>query len=289
MMRKIRIEQLEAGMILAKSIYTTDGRVLVREKTELTAGLIERLREMGFPAIYIKQSGMPVGDLISDITRVDLIRVLSKLDSSIRAGKKLDLLDSRKPLMLLIDEVVKNRKETISDFPDIRMHSDYLYGHSVNVCVIAVKIGIKMGYNLSKLSDLAIGTLFHDIGMTQIPLSILNKTTPLSQGDLEQIRKHPENGFKMLKDVQGISAVAANVAYQHHERFNGSGYPRGLSGKNILEFSRIVAVADVFDALTTEKVYRHAISSQDALVCIKAKAGSEFDPEIVEIFEQIIG
>ena len=288
-MRKIRIEQLEAGMTLAKSIYATDGRVLVREQTVLTPGLIERLREMGFPAVYIKQSSMPVGDLISDITRVDLIRALSKLDSSIRAGKKLDLLDSRKPLMLLIDEVVQNRKETISDFPDIRMHSDYLYGHSVNVCVIAVKIGIKMGYNLSKLSELALGTLFHDIGMTQIPLSILNKTTPLNQEDLAQIRKHPESGFKMLKEVQGISAVAANIAFQHHERFDGSGYPRGLSGKNILEFGRIVAVADVFDALTTEKVYRPAISSKEALICIKAKAGSEFDPEIVEIFEQIIG
>ncbi|HYH05272.1 MAG TPA: HD-GYP domain-containing protein [Bacillota bacterium] len=288
-MRKIRIEQLEAGMILAKSIYGTDGRVLVREQTVLNPITIERLRDMGFPAVYIKQSSRPVADLVSDITRVDLIRSLSKLDNSIRAGKKLDLLESRKSLMLLIDEVVKNRKEMLSDFPDIRMHSDYLYGHSVNVSVIAVKIGLKLGYNELKLSDLAIGTLFHDIGMTQIPLGILNKTAPLNTDELDQIRKHPENGFKLLKDVYGISAVAANVAYQHHERFDGTGYPRKLVGKNILEFARIVAVADVFDALTTEKVYRSAISSQEALICIKAKAGSDFDPEIVELFEQIIG
>lgn len=288
-MKKVRIEQMDSGMVLAKNIYSNDGRVLVREQTVLSEGLIHRLREMGLPAAYIKVSAQPVlSELVSDIARVDLIRSLAKLDANIRNGLKLDMLESRKALMQLIDEVVKTRKEMLPDFPDIRLHNGYIYGHSVNVCVLAVKMGVELGYNQMKLADMAVGALFHDIGMTQIPIGILDKTAPLTEGEMQLIRKHPESGYKLLKDVYGISAVASNVAYQHHERLNGSGYPRGLSGKNIIEFARIAAIVDVFDSLTTEKVYRPAISSREAFHCINAKAGTDYDPELLEVFARII-
>ena len=115
-MRKVRVEKLEAGMVLAKSIYSADGRILVREHATLNDSLIGKLKDMGLPAAYIKTvSGHKLKDLVSEITRVDLIRALSKLDASIRAGKKLDLLESRKTLVPLIDEIFHSRLSRYSD------------------------------------------------------------------------------------------------------------------------------------------------------------------------------
>jgi HD-GYP domain-containing protein (c-di-GMP phosphodiesterase class II) len=276
-------------MIVAKSIYSVDGRVLVREKATLNDGLIEKLKDMGLPAAYIKTvAGHKVNELVSEITRIDLIRSLSKLEASIRTGKKLDLLESRKTLMPLMDEIVRSRNALVPDFSDIRMHNDYIYGHSVNVCVLAVKTGIKMGYNKGRLGELAIGTLLHDIGMTKVPVAVLDKTTELTPEEVEIIRKHPETGYRMINSIFGISAISSCVAFQHHERYNGTGYPRGISGSSIHEFARIVAIADVFDSLTTEKVYRHAYSSKEALDHIVSRVGTEFDPEMVKVFVEII-
>ena len=148
----------------------------------------------------------------------------------------------------------------------------------MNVCVLAVKVGIKLGYNQLRLAELAIGTLLHDIGMTKIPIAILDKTMDLT----------PETGYRMINSIYGISAISSCVTFQHHERYNGTGYPRGISGSSIHEFARIVAIADVFDSLTTEKVYRHACSSKEALYHIVSKVGTEFDPEMAKVFVEII-
>lgn len=288
-MQKIRIEKLSPGMVLARSIYATDGRMLVREKTKLSESLLERLKTLGLPAAYIQTMVQSEADeVVSEITRVDLIKSLSKLEKTARFGKKLDLLQSKQPLFALIDEVNRNRSQPLTDFPDIRLRDDYLYGHSVNVCVIAVKLGLKLGYNSLKLAELAVGTLFHDLGMTQIPLNILNKTTPLSEEEIERIKTHPETGYKLLKSNFGVSNVAAHIAYQHHERYDGNGYPRRLTGRKIHEFARIAAIADVFDSMTTEKLYRPAQSFQETVTYITSKSGTEFDPELVEILLKII-
>lgn len=289
-MKKVRIEELQAGMVLARTIYSPDGRVLVKDNTELSMTLLNRLKELGLPAAYIKGTAQIKGDLlVSDITRVDLIKSLSQLEKGIRSGKKLDLLSGKNLLFALIDEINTNRRNPLDEFPDIRLHDDYVYGHSVNVCVIAVKIGLKLGYNQLKLADLAIGALYHDIGMTKIPVEILHKAAHLTPEETILIRTHAENGYKILKGNFGISNVSAHIAYQHHERYDGSGYPRGLAGKSIHEFARIVAIADVFDSLTTEKVYRRALSIHDTLAYIKSKSGIDFDPELVEILLRSIG
>lgn len=288
-MEKVRIEDLKVGMIVGKSIFAPNGMVLIREKAVITETILSKLKELGLPAAYIITSpdGKEPEDLVSDATRMDLVRSLSKLDSQVRAGQDLNVLSSKQPLYTLIDEVVSNQKSLLG-MSDIRLHGDYIYGHSVNVCTIAVKIGILLGYNQLKLAELGIGALFHDIGMTKIPLQILDKTSNLTNDELKLIQTHPEVGFGMLKDNHAISMVSAHVAYQHHERYDGSGYPRGIAGESIHEFARITAIADVYDSMTTEKTYRRAKSIPETLDYIKSKRGIEFDPNIVDVFKQII-
>lgn len=288
-MEKVRIEDLQVGMIVGKSIFAPNGMVLIRDKAVITAPILSKLKELGLPAAYIITSpdGKEPDDLVSETTRMDLVRSLSKLDSQVRAGKDLNILSSKQPLYTLIDEIVSNQKSLLG-MADIRLHGDYIYGHSVNVCTIAVKIGILLGYNQLKLAELGIGALFHDIGMTKIPLQVLDKTSNLTNDEMKLIQTHPEAGFSMLKENQAISMVSAHVAYQHHERYDGSGYPRRIAGEAIHEFARITAVADVYDSMTTEKIYRRAKSVAETLEYIISRKGIEFDPDIIDVLKQIV-
>ncbi|MGE5581120.1 MAG: HD-GYP domain-containing protein [Bacillota bacterium] len=287
-MEKVRIEDLKPGMILARTIYSPEGLILVRESTAITDHIITKLRQLGLPAAYIvTKDGPKIPEPVSEATRVDLIKSLSKVDAEVRSGKDADLLSSKRPLYDLVDEIVCNQKNLIG-ITDIRLRKDYIYGHSVNVSIIAVKIGIQMGYNQLKLADLAVGALFHDIGMTKIPLEILDKIGGLTDAELKLIHGHPEEGYNMLKQNQNISASAAHVAYQHHERYNGTGYPRGMAGEAIHEFARIAAIADVYDSMTTERLYRKAKTPKEAINFIKMNRGIEFDAAIVDIFEKIL-
>lgn len=288
-MEKVRIEDLQVGMIVGKSIFAPNGTVLIRDKAVITGPILSKLKELGLPAAYIITSpdGKAPEDLVSEPTRIDLVRSLSKLDSQVRAGQNLNILSSKQPLYTLIDEIVSNQKSLLG-MADIRLHGDYIYGHSVNVCTIAVKIGILMGYNQLKLAELGVGALFHDIGMTKIPLQVLDKTSNLTNDEKKLIQTHPEVGFGMLKENQAISMVSAHVAYQHHERHDGSGYPRGIAGDAIHEFARITAVADVYDSMITEKIYRPAKSIAEALEYIRSKSGIDFDPEVVDVLKQIV-
>lgn len=288
-MEKVRIEDLKVGMVIGKTIYAPNGTVLIREKAVLTETILSKLKELGLPAAYILPSpdAQAPEDLISDTTRIDLVRSLSKLDSQVRAGQNLNIGSSKQSLYTLIDEIVSNPKSLLG-MSDIRLHGDYIYGHSVNVCAIAVKIGLLFGYNQLKMAELGVGALFHDIGMTKIPLQILEKTDDLTGDEVKQIRTHPEIGFNMLKENPAISMVSAHVAYQHHERYDGSGYPRGLAGEAIHEFARITAVADVYDSMTTERTYRPAKSATETLAYLKSRSGTEFDPNVVDALKQIV-
>ena len=288
-MEKVRIEDLKVGMVIGKTIYAPNGTVLIREKAVLTETILSKLKELGLPAAYILPSpdAQAPEDLISDTTRIDLVRSLSKLDSQVRAGQNLNIGSSKQSLYTLIDEIVSNPKSLLG-MSDIRLHGDYIYGHSVNVCAIAVKIGLLFGYNQLKMAELGVGALFHDIGMTKIPLQILEKTDDLTGDEVKQIRTHPEIGFNMLKENPAISMVSAHVAYQHHERYDGSGYPPGLAGEAIHEFARITAVADVYDSMTTERIYRPAKSAAETLAYIKSRSGIEFDPNVVDALKQIV-
>jgi HD-GYP domain-containing protein (c-di-GMP phosphodiesterase class II) len=287
-MEKVRIEDLRQGMKLARTIYSPEGLILVRESTVITDHIITKLKQLGLPAAYISTvEGEIIPEPVSELTRVDLIKSLSKLDSEVRSGQNANLLASKQPLYDMVDEIVCNHRNLIG-LTDIRLRKDYIYGHSVNVCIIAVKIAINMGYNQLKLADLAVGALFHDLGMTKLPLEILDKIGGLTDAELKLIHTHPEEGYNLLKQNQNIAASSAHVAFQHHERYNGTGYPRGMAGEAIHEFARITAVADVYDSMTTERLYRHAKSPMEAMNFIRANRGIEFDPVVVDMMDKII-
>lgn len=145
-----------------------------------------------------------------------------------------------------------------------------------------------MTINEKNLEILGLGAILHDVGKMLVPLEILRKPGQLTEKEFEQIRKHADYGFHLIKNVHTVSLLVANCAYQHHERLDGSGYPRGIKGDEIHYFGKIIAVADVFDAVTSNRVYRNAMLPHQGLEVLYAGVGRKFDNTIIEAFRRAV-
>jgi HD-GYP domain-containing protein (c-di-GMP phosphodiesterase class II) len=165
----------------------------------------------------------------------------------------------------------------------IEERDSFSKGHTQRVTAIAKLIGARMGLSEEQLGSLEIGALLHDVGKISVPEAILAKRGTLGPSEMAQVRRHPEAGKKMIQDVSFLSSAIPHVLY-HHERFDGSGYPESLAGVDIPLPGRIVAVADVFDALTRDRPQRKRLSLEEAVEHIRTNAGKGFDPKVVEAF-----
>ncbi|MBW1997287.1 MAG: HD domain-containing protein [Deltaproteobacteria bacterium] len=165
--------------------------------------------------------------------------------------------------------------------------SPWTANHSERVTEIALKIARAMDLNREELDTLARGGLLHDIGKLAIPVHILDKDGPLNKEELEMVRSHPVAGARILEPIGAYRAIVPLVL-QHHERFDGTGYPNGIAGNRICLGARILAVADVYDALCSERPYREGKSLEDVLEILKKDAGRHFDPEVVSVLVKII-
>ncbi|GJM79844.1 hypothetical protein HMSSN139_23400 [Paenibacillus sp. HMSSN-139] len=160
----------------------------------------------------------------------------------------------------------------------------YLYRHSLNVCVYTLLLGQLHGYTKDELTVLGLGALLHDIGKTKLPLELLTKPSRLTDEEFEMIKRHPDFGFKMLKDEPGIPLLSAHCAYQHHEKIDGSGYPRGIRGNEIHEYARWIAITDAYDAMTTHRSYRKAMLPHQALEVLYTGCGHWYEKPKLELF-----
>jgi HD-GYP domain-containing protein (c-di-GMP phosphodiesterase class II) len=163
-------------------------------------------------------------------------------------------------------------------------------GHSSRVTVYTMDMARELGIEerSAEWLDIERASLLHDVGKIGVSDAILNKPGPLTSEEWQQMRKHPAIGYDMLKDVKFLS-TAAEIVYAHHERFDGKGYPTGLKGEDVPLGARIFAVADAFDAMTSNRPYRRALSVDKAQEEILGNSGSQFDPQVVEAFLRCVG
>lgn len=292
-MRRLAVHSLLPGMKIARSIFNKNGQALLKAGTVLNGRFIERLKILGILSLYIEDGLIPdveVNDVIQDETRAKAVSLVKNLigeegidpRSVIRRSAMLsrDLMET---VSEIIDQLMENSK-TVVNLVDIRSYDEYTFAHSVNVCVLSLMTGISLGYSKKRLSALAMGTLMHDVGKILIPQEILNKPASLTTEEFEELKKHCSYGNKLLKSGNILGAMAASVALQHHERYNGQGYPRGLKNKEIHEFSRIAGIADTYDAITVDRVYRKAIPPKEAWGLVHRSKGTLFDNEMTDIF-----
>jgi hypothetical protein len=165
---------------------------------------------------------------------------------------------------------------------------EYTEEHTRRVALRAVQVGEELGLTPGRLRALAIGGLLHDIGKLSVPDSVLKKPTQLSEDEFELIKRHPEWGERLVSDLGGFTAAVRRLVLDHHERLDGSGYPRALAAGELELDTRILAVCDVYDALISARVYREAWSHEDALALLHDQAGKTLDASCVGALERVL-
>jgi HD-GYP domain-containing protein (c-di-GMP phosphodiesterase class II) len=305
-MRLVPIQYVKEGSFLAKTIYDDRGMVLLREGVKLTENYIKRVKLLGMFCMYINDqySEKEVEDIIKPELRQKAIKTIKETFYSfekfnLNAGKnstqdkkliveKQNYFQSIRELGKEITEELLGRKNVLINIVDIKSMDSYTYQHSVNVAVLSLVLGIQLELDKKKLYDLCLGALVHDIGKALIPIEILQKSGKLTEEENDIVKKHTEMGYDFLKGSVDVSASSRIIALEHHEREDGKGYPEKRKANEINELAKIVAVADVYDALTSDRPYRKAMSPNDAVEYIMANGQTQFDYEVVKAFSKSI-
>lgn len=206
---------------------------------------------------------------------------------NISLNRQPDMYSIKESLTSMIDEILSNNS-VLLNLTDIKTNDDYTFLHSVNVTTISLVIGKLLQYDKRKLIELGIGALLHDIGKAFIPSEILNKPGKLTNEEFEIMKKHPLLGYKCLKENREISENSKLAIVTHHEKVNGTGYPYNLGSNNIHQFGKIIAVADVFDALVSDRIYRKKWPIYQAREYLMSQTNIQFDNDIIRTFMQNI-
>lgn len=290
-MRKVPIASLLPGMVVGHNVYNSGGNALVYRGVVLNKRYIESLKRLGIPALYIDDDSLPdfyIEDVIDEKSRIAAVKlaknILSGRASTDAPLNKALIAESKVVINDIIEQLLENPSLMVN-LTDIRSIDDYLLGHSVNVCVLSLITGVSLGYDKTKLMRLGIGSLMHDIGKTMIPPHILNKPGSLTNDEYSVIKRHSEYGYLILTNENSqIKKLSALIALQHHERYNGEGYPGGIQGDKIHAFSQIVGIADVYDAMTADRVYRKGHQPYEAYEMLAASGDYLFEYNLVRAF-----
>lgn len=285
-MRRINLDQIQAGAILAKSIMTLEGKVLLTSGIELNEEYVKRLQLNGITEVFIEDK-ISRDIHVPDFIREEIITEAKQLVKNMMVSTSIKTSIDGQKVMEVVDKIISSilaNGDIIVNLSDIRSVDDYTFSHSVNVCIYSLVIGIGLGYSGDKLRELGVGSMLHDIGKVRIPQQILKKPGRLTPDEFEEIKRHTYYGYKILKETNGISMTASFIALGHHERSDGSGYPYRLKNDNIHKAARIVAVSDVYDALTSDRVYRKKLMHHEVIDYITSLASRHFDHEIVNTF-----
>lgn len=281
-MRLVRTENLTPEMTLAKNVYK-QGCIYLKSGQRNICKYDERLKNLGVDYVYVfdeASEDIEIQETVSEATRHRCQDVLRDAFATIENNSPIDVGSFISPVNELMSEVMINKDVQIN-LTDISTMDEYTFGHSVSTAVYSLLIAQEMGYSKSDLQELALGAILHDVGKVKLDPRILFKEGRLSDNEFEMVKSHPKYSYEILRYCRNLSNRAKMVAYQHHERLNGSGYPNKLSGEKLGPFTRIAAVADVYDALTTNRCYRTKWATNKVIDFLIKYSGTEFDELMV--------
>lgn len=295
---------LKKGMKIDQSVLSPTGRTLIEKGAYLDDFHIEYLQERSVGGVYILEGEPDPDELelqIPAYTReiIEKTRVPDRakvtLSASVRERvsegiqylySNVDSGDFANTTSAITDELMKTIEDNDAIAVDVSMlkvSDEYTFKHSVDVATISMVIGKKYGLSGKDLHDLGIAGLLHDVGKSRIPNEVLNKPSKLTDEEFALMKKHSLFGFEILKDRHEFSERIMHGVLQHHEKINGRGYPMGSSADKIHAFAKIISVADIYDALVTERPYKKGFPKGVAVEMIMAMTG-ELDIEVMKCF-----
>lgn len=270
--KKLAVHCLKPGDVLAHDVYLQKGALVVKAGTELTDLQIDRLKKMGSSVVTL------------DLRKVYFKGILATkmLIKDASLGKPIE----KKQVEAIMDpfiQEVNREKNVVNLLSRLQSKDEYTFQHSINIGVLAMVIGKWMGIEGSDLRKLTLAGTLHDIGKGRVPNYILNKPGPLDAKEFEIMKMHSSFGKEILEESCDYDDVIKTAVLQHHERENGSGYPNGLKRKDIHLFAKIIAIADVYHAMTTDRVYKKKTHPFAVLEHLRRNIDS-LNSEIVFVF-----
>lgn len=222
------------------------------------------------------------------VVHTEAHNVVHHLMSDIRMGKQIELAKLSPVVENITDSIFRNKDAFIS-LSRIKQKDEYTFQHSVSVCALLVAFSRAMGYEKNVVMEAGIGGLLHDVGKMKVPDAILNKPGPLTDAEFIEMKSHAAVGRDLLKHISGMPEIAINITGQHHERYDGTGYPDKIQKDEISQFGQLAAIADVYDALTSDRVYHKGMEPTAALKKLFEWGKFHFNAELVEHFICLIG
>jgi HD-GYP domain-containing protein (c-di-GMP phosphodiesterase class II) len=312
-MRRIPTELLKCGDQIARNIYSRpDIPPLLRVGSTVTDAFRKTLLVAGITSVWIDDEasrGIEPLETIQEETRqrgVECLReTFKEMSQPTPSGPSLapeTVEELHDTAAAIVADIERNAAVAIA-LNDLAAVDGYTMQHSLEVTAIGVAIGSRTLRQRGwidhkgmrrfddiehKLVVLGVGLMLHDVGKLELPRALLTKAGPLDAKEWELMRMHPEIGYRILKSVSGVDPVSRAVVRWHHEQWDGSGYPDKRAGQRIHQFARIGAIADVFDALTAHRSYKRPLPPHAAYALVLSKAGSHFDPEIVDVFRESV-
>ena len=283
----IYVACLNQGDILSEDIMSPYGGMLVTENTVMNTSIKDKLLELGIKRVKIyapekQNEAEKFFDEVSE-TYLDDIDLVKGIFVDLTSGKKINL-EKLNAVTDSLYEQISRESFIVHCIEKLKNADEYTYMHSVNVSLYAMMIAKWLKLPKAKIKEIVQAGLMHDIGKVEIPTDLLNKSSRLLPGEYDQLKKHSTYGYDIICSLDDVSETVKLGILMHHERENGSGYPLGVKGRSINLCSKIIAIADVFDAMTSDRVYKKRTSPFDAFKEFQLHMMDLFDTKTILVF-----
>lgn len=294
-MRIVPTEYIPENAVLADTLYTLDGRILLKEGATLTPRMVEKINANSLFTVYIydEHNDNKIKKLVDPQLRHQAMMLIKDIFNA--AGfrdtqgewKPKSVYPYMEPLKKITEEILydlSGSKDAQLEAIDIKNVDNYLYSSAINTAILSVLIGWEAGLNTEMIHQLFIGAIFHDIGMALLEPGIIYKNGELTREEKLEVIMHPKKGYEYLKEQSFLSAYAKAIALQHHEHLDGTGYPNRVDKTGIHQLAQIVGIADIYDAMTSDRPYRRALTAIEAIEYIMGGAQRHYDMNLINIF-----
>lgn len=282
-MQKLALSEVIPGMKLAQDVILEDGRILLLKGFTIKPRYIQRLKAYKVPYVYVEENVIVSEEADEERIYEDTFHTIKDVMEGIRRDEDVNVETLKETVNEMVQHIM-NDDMVFMALTGIRDIDNYTFLHCVDVCIYSVITAKAMDLDAETIHEVGLAAILHDIGKCKIPLSILNKPGTLTQDEYEIMKRHAIEGMDIINRLPGVPSRIGRIVCQHHEKWDGSGYPQGLKSNDIDLIARIISIADVYDALTANRVYRKRFMPHVAAEYLMAQSDTQFDSHIVKCF-----
>lgn len=281
-MKMIAVSDLRIGMELASDVMSDIGITFLAKGTTLSSNHIESFSRMGVDFVYVSDTQTVSIKSMERDFYLEALNDFKKIYMSSRIGTSIEHMDY-KGLMTGLYAQYADSNDVLGRIRSVEVEDLYIYKHAINVAILAMCIGRWLKFSRNEIIDLGIAGYLHDIGKCNVPGNILNKPEKLTTEEFEIMKTHAKHSHELVKSIPMLSFKGSEGILYHHERLDGSGYPFQSRGSEIPLYGRILAVADIFDAILSDRIYSAKVSPYKAIEILKDESFGKLDPKVVNV------